>query len=145
MEAPKLDWPAILEEVCLGNPQAAEFCHTFLHWVHLIDDYIDRDNPNPSQDYVILVNLELLRMLSFNPFWQQHKASLFPVIIQSVQAFADSNRWAKSDDFRKRATADVLKSQYQDVFWHVAYIVGGYEHLNKISQKFRTYDYDAVG
>lgn len=145
MEPPFLDFTKIFSEACCGNAHALEFCHTFLHFVHLIDDQIDRDKPPPDPNYVILVNLELFRVISFNPFWQEHKGSLFPILVQGVQAFADSIRWAQRTDFRDRATADVLKSQYQDVFWHVAYLCGGYRHLDLITRKYRTYNYDATG
>lgn len=143
MEAPRLDFPKIFAEATLGDQHATEFLHAFLHFVHLIDDVIDGQKPHGDAEYVLLVHLEMLRILSFNPFWEKHKVSLFPIVLQSVRAYADSNRWATRPDFRDRASSDVLKSQYQDVWFHVAYLCGGYSHMARISDQFRIYDYDS--
>lgn len=142
--AQRINFPAIFAEATLGDVNALDFLRIFLHWVHLIDDVIDGQSPG-SGEYVILVNLELLRMLAFNPFWEKHKHSLFPIILQAARAYADSNAWAARPDFRDRASSDVLKSQYQDVWFHVAYLCGGYAHMCRVSEKYRIYDYDSSG
>lgn len=141
----RLDFPKVFAEVALGNQDAYQFCSTFLCWVHLIDDFIDKDKELPGSEAVVHLALEVLVTFACNPFWQANKAALKPLIFQGVNAFLDSNRWAKAQDFRDRATADVLKSQYQEVFWHVAEICGGWEHRLAITRQYRHYHYDAVG
>jgi len=143
MEHDPVDWPRIFADVCCGNQAASEFCFSFLALVHFVDDVIDGETAKWQTDQILRVNLELIRVLSFNPFWEANKNGLFPLVLMSVQQYADSLRWVKREDFRERATSDVLKSQYQDVFWHVAYLCGGYQHMDAISQKYRLYHYDA--
>lgn len=144
METPQIDFDAIFADVTQGDKHALEFLQMFLRWVHLIDDTIDGDRKD-HPEYIVGVNLEFCRVLSFNPFWEKHKVSLFPIILQSARAFGDSIRWAERSDFRDRASADVLKSQYQDVWFHVAFLVGGYHHLALITERHRIYDYDSKG
>lgn len=142
MAEENLDFPKIFAEVSCGNQHAYDFCGAFLRWVHLIDDFIDGDKPLEDPEFVIRVNLEAMMTFAFNPFWQEHKAALMPLVIQGAKAYADSIRWAKRENFRDRATSDVLKAQYQEVFWFVAKICGGYDHYDQVTQKYRDYHYD---
>lgn len=146
VESPRsdLDFPKIFEELCLGNLAAYEFCLAFLMWVHFIDDAIDCDQAWNDPEQVIKVNLQAAMVFAFNTFWNEHKKSLLPLIIQGSSAFADSNDWALRGEKRERQAADVLKAQYQEVFWHVAYLIGGYDHLDRITTKYRNYHFDAA-
>lgn len=140
-----LPFQEIFEEVTLGDRPALEFCFAFLRWVHLIDDFIDGDKPLDDPEQVVRVNLEAMMVFAFNPFWQEHKKELLPLIFQGVKAYADSIRWAQRPDFRDRASADVLKAQYQEVFWYVAKLKGGWKHYDEITRKYRHYHYDVAG
>lgn len=140
-----LNFEAIFSEICCGNRDAFNFCVHFLLWVQLIDDAIDRDKPLGEPEIIARINLEALMTFAFNPFWQEHKKSLMSLVIQGTKAFADSLEWEKRENFRDRAAADVLKSQYQEVFWHVARICGGYDHMDAVTKKYRHYQYDAIG
>ena len=144
MASARLDFPHVFSEISLGNAAAAEFCRAFLEWVHLIDDFIDADVTH-APEKVIRVNLEALLAFADNEFWLAHHATLLPLLISGVKAYADSNRWAAKPDFRDRATSDVLKSQYQEVLWYVAMICGGYSHYDAMTQKYRSYFYDVHG
>lgn len=144
MELEKLDFRQIFEEVAPGNRAAQDFCHAFLAWVHFLDDMVDQDKPEAGPEDIIRLNLELAMVFAFNPFWQEHKTRLIPLIIQGAQAYADSNEWAKSVNARDRLSSDVLKSQYAEVFWHVAYLCGGPELLQQVTRKYRRFNYDVV-
>lgn len=139
-----IDFQRIFEDCCLGNKEAFEFLRAFLLFVHAADDVIDADKPIDSENF-LLVNMEWVRCLSFNSFYQEHKASLYPLIAQSVNDYADSNLWAKRSDFRDRASSDVLKSNYQQIFYQVALLCGGWDHMREMSKKHRVYDYDSAG
>jgi len=139
-----LDFNKVFQEVCAGNRDALAFCHVFLHWVHFIDDVIDNDAPPRTQESIVRLQLEAALTFAFNPFFQANKASLSPLVLQGVKAYADSIAWALRPDGRDRKAAEVLKSQYQEVFWHVAFLCGGYEHMDRITKAYRTYDYDSA-
>lgn len=98
-----------------------------------------------SAEQVIRINLEALATFSKNPFWQEHKEALLPLAIQAAKAYADSLRWERSENFRDRATAEILRAQWQEVFWHVAKLCGGYDHMDQITRKYRQFKYSANG
>ncbi len=142
--SPDLDFDRIFTAVCKENAAAKEFCFVFLSWAHFIDDTIDKDKPKPDLESVVGLNLQAAMCFAFNPFFQEHKASLLPLIIAGVKAFVDSLEWARRPDQRDRFCADVLKAQYQEVFWHVALLVGGYDHFDQVTKEFRHYHYDVT-
>lgn len=139
-EAP-LPWEEIFSDVCAGDVNALEFCRHFVAWCHLIDDVADGELKAGLEAYVWL-NLRMMEIFSANPFWQKHRGQLMPVIIASVRAWLDSEEWKRRDGLREQIVAEVIKSQYQDVIWQVAYLCGGWEHLQKVTAKWRDYHFD---
>jgi hypothetical protein len=133
----------MVDELCAGNASAQEFCTVFVVWCQLVDDVIDRDKPLPTTEDFARMMLEAATVFAFNSFFQTHRASLLPLIIQATKAFEDSLAWAVSPDAHKRRAADVLKSQYQEVLWHVSFLVGGYGHLDAMTTRWRHYQFDA--
>jgi hypothetical protein len=144
MESSKFDFPKVFTEVCQGNQDAVEFCLTFLEWVHLVDDFIDQDKPLNDPELVMRVNLRLAVVAATNPFFQRYKAQLLPVMVAGVKAYADSLEWMGRKNAQDRQASEVLKSNYQEVFWYVAFLIGGWGHMDATTKKFRHYNYDLV-
>jgi hypothetical protein len=144
MQDSRFDFPAVFGEVCQGNNEATEFCLAFLEWVHLIDDFIDQDKPLDDPELVMRINLRMAAVLSKNPFYQQYKAQLLPLMVTGVKAYADSIAWVLREDGRDRQASEILKSAYQEVFWYVAFLIGGWHHMDAMSKKYRHYNYDLV-
>lgn len=138
------DRAELVKFVCKGDAAAMRFCEAFVAWCHWIDDLIDKDKLwLPAA--VTRVNLDMLLAFSDNIFFQRHKTSLMPLIVQSFRAFADSCEWEKREDVRDRRSADILKSNYHEVIWHVAFILGGWEHMQQVTARCRKWDYDFQG
>jgi hypothetical protein len=133
----------MVDELCAGDASAREFCTVFVVWCHVIDDVVDRDKPLPTKEDFARIMLEAVTVFAFNPFFKTHRDSLLPLVIQSTKAYEDSLAWAASPDLNKRRAADVLKSQYQDVLWQVAFLCGGYGHLDAMTKRWRHYQFDA--
>src|SRR5512146_1929752 len=136
--------PATLEIVriaCNGNREAELFCEAFIRWCHWMDDIVDTDKAWSLQE-TVEVNLQILLTLPANPFYEQHKSSLMPLIIQAFRAFVDSTRMEMAPDVRDRRAADVLKSNYHEVIWHVAFLVGGFDHMTEVTRMCRKFNYD---
>jgi hypothetical protein len=131
----------IVQFVCSGDREAESFCEAFICWCHWIDDIVDKDRLWLPQE-TIEVNLQALLTFSANPFFERHKSSLLPLIIQAFRAFVDSTRMEKAPDVRDRRAADILKSNYHEVIWHVAFLVGGFDHMTAVTQRHRKFDYD---
>lgn len=126
-----------------NNEEAKAFCRSFVNWVHWIDDVLDKDVLWLPRD-VVRVNLEMVLAFSDNSFFQSYKHQLMPLVLQASRAFGDSLKWARRESARDRQSSDVLKSFYHEVVWHVAYIVGGWNHLKAVTEQCREIDYDVL-
>lgn len=132
-----------INECCLGNRSAAQFCRAYINYCHSLDDLLDRDNDesNPP-DYVVRVQMEMFATLSSNGFFLEHKAALLALMLSGFHAWIDSMDWQASGDPVKVYDADCLKGVYHGVFYHVALLVGGYDHARKISKSHRSFDHE---
>lgn len=136
-----LDFPAIFKEVCCGDKSAEDFCTTMLQGVHMIDDLVDRDVDRPASD-VAGWHFRFIFTLANNEFFQKHKHALMGTILLSNIAWRDSEEWKKRDHPLDKLAAQVLKSQYQDIFTLVAFLCGGQRHAMAMAEKYRTYNWD---
>ena len=130
-----------IELVTRGNAAAADFLRVFVAHCHMLDDIVD-DDRFCDDERMIASETEWLLALTGNPFFLQHRALLVPLIIQSYNAWLDSNDWALSSDSYKRLAADVLKGFYHEVVWQVAFLCGGWPHLRAVTTRAREYDFE---
>lgn len=131
----------IFNDITKGDKDAFDFCNAFFRWVHCLDDLVDRDHEVPPHAVSVLF-FSLIHNVACNPFFQKHKTELLSTMLLASQAWADSEEWKKRPDVLHRITSQVLKSQYQDVFIHVAALCGGQLHMTQMAQKYRDYNYD---
>jgi hypothetical protein len=114
-----------------GNPDAFEMGWRIWNFNHMFDDLIDRDKDAPKE--LILGELvKFVEALSFNPFWNLHKQSIFPLMVSLAQRTLDA------EDF-EGDIARCLRCGDLDLFAHIAYLCGGWEHMRKMKD-LRTYD-----
>jgi len=121
------------------NDDAFDFCKSLYDYFHLIDDLFDRDVARSPED-VIGAAINLL-FACHNRFFQEHWSQLAPVVVSSSHAWAASERLRKSDKPEDKLAAEVLKSQYQDIFFFVAQIIGGSAHALEMDKKWRGYNF----
>jgi hypothetical protein len=131
----------VIEDVTQGDQYAKEFLAAIFQFFHMLDDLYDRDKDLTPHQVAKTIYL-CLHSLACNPFFQKHKESLLPVMMTSSIAWADSEHWQKKEGPLDRLAGQVLKSQYQDLFYLTASLIGGMEHAASICQKYRQYDYD---
>lgn len=127
-----------LRFVANGDAAAFDFLVTVWNWNHVLDDLVDRDKP-VTQETVARSVLELVRVLSFNEFYQKNSAYLFALITSMVNRWLDGDEWERSDDPMKRAYAPVVRCGDVDFVLGVAYLTGGWEHL-RACKEARSYD-----
>jgi hypothetical protein len=132
VDSPRTDFAKILADVSCGNKQAADFCWSYIAFCHFVDDVADGETKKWSREELVNVNLEAILAFSVNPFFRLHKERLLPLIINATNAWIDSEN--PRHDQRMR---DVLKTQYQEVVWQVAFLCGGYENLRRVTQTHR--------
>ncbi len=140
-EPPTPHFSDMFEELCCGDVDAVNFCYAFLSWMHSIDDFVDGDN-KPDTDNIVGRQLHMMWTFTYNSFWLEHHPSLLPLIHNSAMVYLESERLAASDDIQKRMASQLTKSQYQDVFYYVGYLKGGWEHARRMATLHRGYDID---
>ncbi|NCW67568.1 MAG: hypothetical protein EBV86_03205 [Marivivens sp.] len=125
-----------------GDKFAFDFLWRFWCFMHCYDDLIDRDNEVTSED-AVKEFAKFFTTISFNPFYEKHKHALHPLIIQLCNRCLDGDEWESSDDSDKRAVAKVIRCGDIEIFFHVAFLTGGWEHMRKL-KGLRTYDINSV-
>jgi len=126
----------ILQAAAKGNASALEFLRVFARRAHWVDDCCDEPGPVDAGE-AARSESEWLLTLSGNAFFLAHRAQLVPAMILALNAWADSERMPSP-------TCDVVKGQWHEVVWLVAFLVGGTEHLQDVTRKFRGYDFEPV-
>lgn len=125
----------ILQAAAKGNASALEFLRVFARRAHWVDDLNDEPNAIRCPAMFATSESEWLLTLSANPFFLAHRAQLVPAMVLALNAWDDSHRF-------EGAQRDVIKGQWHEVVWLVAFLVGGTEHLRDITGKFRGYDFE---
>lgn len=132
-----------LREISKGDESAFSCLNNIFVWLHALDDVIDRDKPH-MLSWIIAAHLQFIETIANNPFFQKNKATLLPVINASAMSYLASEKFRKHDSPLYRIGSQVLKSQYQDLFYTAATIIGGLEHAIAMQDKYRDFDFDPV-
>lgn len=133
--------PTAFNEISGGDKDAIELLNALYLFFHKQDDLIDRDKP-VEVEHSIGCDLQVLRAFGKNPLFQKHQDFLWPLIMTSALAYAASEDLKKRPDVIDRITSQVLKSQYVDIFFGIAFCVGGFPHALAMSKKYRDYHFD---
>ena len=128
----------LMRLIANGNSDAFQWMWSFWSFTHLIDDCVDKDvNVTSSQASNSLA--EFVTSLSQNPFFLLNKNYLYPLIISAC------SRWEIGDDLENGTIEDKVRSQVVrcgdiDIYLGVAFILGGYNHMQECAKKCRSYD-----
>lgn len=122
----------IIKLAASGNPQAELFLEAFVRRAHYLDDIQDQDQGKTLR--VADFESEWLFTLAANPFFLTHREQLVPVMILSINAWADSNLMERGP------VRDVVKGLWHEVVYLTAFIVGGWPHLRIVTSTAREYD-----
>lgn len=117
-----------------GNVDAFNFIWRCWNFCHVIDDLVDRDQPVLIDE----VSRELflfIETLCCNPFFQQHKLSLLPLILNACHGWVTGEEAAAQGS----SNSSVLKCSDFAIYSHVAFLIGGWQHMRAIDQ-LRQYD-----
>lgn len=121
--------------IAKGNDAAFDFIWRCWNFFHLLDDLIDKDKPVTIEE----ASRELFlftQTIAMNPFFQGNKYALLPMILNAC------NGWVAGEEASEnnKQYAPVLKCSDFNIYSHVAFLVGGWEHMREVDAKFRTYD-----
>lgn len=127
---------ALRVQACAGDVHALQFLASVMDVVEIWDDLVDRDKP-VTESEINAAFVSLLLVLPQNPFFERNKQFLLPVMTMCVNAWFDANALEKSNDTRLQQSAWWLKQMGVELYPAVAYVVGGFDHMRKISQEAR--------
>jgi hypothetical protein len=119
----------ILAHIANGDPHAFEWMWAFWNFEHVLDDLVDRDKSPTSADVAGSLAAFVVAT-TVNPFYVRHGATLLPLIISAC------NRWVDGDAMKNAA----VRCGEIDLFLHVAYLTGGWDHMRSVSELTRSYD-----
>lgn len=121
-----------IELIAAGNVAARDLMWSVWNFEHLYDDLVDRDRAVTVGE-AAQVLVEFVRNLSFNPFWEEHKWMLFPLLLNAA------NRWVDGEEWPDKKEAAIIRCGDVDFFLQVAYCVGGWDHM-RACKAARSYD-----
>jgi len=120
---------ALYREAALGNTEVFAFLLAFHGWAHTIDDLVD----DPAKDRIAVVDVGMRANVLFScPFYQRNAAALQVVVALVADAYRTSVDAERKGGSYARL-ADSLRLAGNQMVLAVAMIVGGWEHMQRIS------------
>lgn len=129
-----------LLEVLAGHTDAVAFCQIFFGITQIWDDVIDNDTP-VTDAHINKAFWDALISLPENRFYQQHMATLLPLMRATINDWLDANAFEQGDEHHQRL-AYVLRDSVSNLVIQCAYLVGGYDWLRHVSLRVREWVYD---
>lgn len=128
---PDADTVSFMSVIARGNPGAHELLKVWWEFCHAVDDVIDESQWNAEA----LLNVQAIGIGFYShPFYLRYVSALQMPALIATNFYEDSVKWEREPILWKRQWADVLRHAGNDVIVAVAYIVGGYEHMQAISR-----------
>ena len=118
----------VMQFIAAGNDHALDFIWRCWNFCHMLDDLVDRDEEVAIEEVARELFL-FIQTISLNQFFQLHKHSLLPLILNAC------NGWVAGE----KAGSAVLKCSDFTIYSHVAFLIGGWEHMRNLDQ-IRSYD-----
>lgn len=144
MKTPKFDSPEWREARDLqllrwlqGNKDALNFLLTLFNIAEVWDDIIDGDTPDSSEVHQAF--MDAMFGLNSNPFYVKHVGHLQPLMLAGINAWLDSTELEKETDTWSQTWAYALRDWYMELVAACAYIVGGFDHMRRISLEARRF------
>jgi hypothetical protein len=139
----KAEAHAFAQEVCKGRADALQFCHLWYRYCHGIDDLVDTmldGRPKTSAEGILALFAQAAIIYNC-PFFVANRNHLFPLVLSITNTFANSVAWERSPMAHRRVMADTLRMCGDEMFFLVAMIVGGWDHMRSLSDKIRERDW----
>ena len=133
---PRSNEREFLQHVLQGQHAPILFCETLFRISQTLDDLIDKDRP-VSDDAIYDAFWEALIELPANPFYRANEPYLRPLMAAALQDWRDSVRLERSGKQHNRTLAFVLRDQLTSVVVQCAYLVGGRDWMQKVSEEVR--------
>lgn len=132
------EWRALRNEKLsewLQDPYAVEFIVAIGNACEFFDDVVDRDKDlPPAEAYKVL--LDLTTQLPFNPFFEQFKGQLVPLLVVCINAWVNANELEQGTDEDKNMAFSLRLSGVELVLMSI-YLLRGPEYMQGVSMEVR--------
>lgn len=128
-----------MREIARGDESAFDFMWSFWCFQHVLDDLVDKDSQVQGAD-VARELCSFVITLSTNTFYLTHKSSLLPLLVLACDRWVQGDALAKSPDPKVRLASRVVACGDIDLFSMVAFLVGGWDHMQAMAPQIRRYD-----
>ncbi len=127
-----------LREWLLGNEDAIRVCVQTSHIAEVWDDLHDGDREPTDREVAHAFESAMIH-LQTNPFYMANHAMLMGLIVLMANAWHDANEMTESPREVERMMAFHLRNMGIEMVQLCAFIVGGYEHMRRVSLEIRRY------
>jgi hypothetical protein len=134
---------AFAMRVANGNPEALEFCDLWYRYCHGIDDLLDTmvdGRPTMTKEKILEIFITAAMLYNCR-FYRTHNDLLLGIVFTVTSAYADSVAWEKDPKQHRRVIADVLRTCGDEMFFMIAAITGGWQHMRLLSGEIRERDF----
>lgn len=114
-----------------GDQEAVRFLLMVYQVMHTWDDFVDKD-PLTEKEVNESFAIALIGM-NRNQFYKAFNSDIQPVILFILNQWLESNDLEKNEDGRNMAY--VLRALCAGLVPHMAYIIGGWEHMREVSKE----------
>lgn len=138
---PQADEQEFLKTVFGGRGDVIDFLNTLFRTTQVIDDLVDKDRP-VDDDEIFHAFWSCLFELPTNPFYRQNEVYLRPILAAGFQDWWDSVKLERSGDDHGKTIAFVLRDSLTGVVIQCAYLVGGYDYMQEVSERIRRHAHE---
>ena len=128
----------LIVKITNGNHDAYIFLWRFWCFMHAFDDLVDKDKEVHPEEAIRELVL-FLNEISFNPFYNLNKQSLFSFIAMVANRAIVGDQWRAGTDEQK-ALSSAVRCGDLDLYAHVAFLCGGWDHMRAVDPEIRTID-----
>ena len=115
---------------------ALNLAHMLIHISQSWDDLIDGDKPVSSDSINAMMRYALIDIPK-NPFYQQHIASLHPIMEDRLYTWLDANTLETSNNTSDLRVSYIIRSVITDIVIHMTYLIGGFDWRQQAAVSIR--------
>lgn len=130
--------PDFIHTVLKGDPHACALAEMLFYISQVWDDLIDQDRAVDAEKINHMMWLAMLEIPA-NTFYLKHQFEILPLIRSAMVDYMDANHFEDSLDMDKLHLSFVLRDTIGAIITHMAYLIGGYDWMRRVSPEIRAY------
>lgn len=122
----------LIEKIAHGDDDAFRWMWSLWSFTHLFDDLVDKDKPVTPEEAAAELTCFVVQM-SLNPFYLRYSTGLVSLLVSAINRWMMGDELARSTDNEARIMGRAVRCGDVDLYLHVAYLTGGWEHMRAMS------------